>query len=1018
MTTATLGFAIESSQAVTAKANLDRMSQAAATAEAAQQKLAGASSVANAALARIASGVDQANIALAKLVKLTEENRTSTVRMDAAKQSLAKTTVQEARASEGAAAAARQETAANDRLTESVNRQAAAIAASARARAAAGLDAWGRTPAEVASHVAATKASPAVPVAAIPVSANTQAELVKAEAITRTASEGARATGMLSAGLMSALVPANLLSFALFSLSGAAIEWAHSMLTGASQAEKVLEKHKALVDAIAKSYPAAAEAAKRYEEQAGKLPQPVVQADIVTQQKTEREAFKSQMDYLQSQMGPLATGRFGSLLDDATVKRLNELAAGIQSTALGAADVQKRLGELRLDPSITPTAKALLDALQATANTAKDLEASLKGSGAAMKAITGFNGPGGLPIYLDPARGASDRYMAISEERTQLARMQRSQEAELAGINARSPEERRNAARLRAEATVNNGETPAARNFRIESAGAVAYAQALRQITDAQESRVRAMNQGLAQQQLELSLIGKTTGEAAKLRFEFEHIQQLREDAARNHTIVDPAEIDLIKQAAEETGKYVDALARANLAKDLAFEHDQLRRSTQDAAVAAMQRGAGLPIDLASPEAQQMRANMEFSEAKDIAKNFLTTFENMLVSSGGDVGKAMGAAILSALMNSMTKQWEAIFDKAAIMFASAITGQKGGAGTGAAAVGSILGGANDNYAPGAITRAALPDIGSFASAGFTKTGIPLSSISAQGLGAKVNAAYADRFQGLLNDLTAAGYPITSLGEGGYSYRTVAGSKNLSNHAFGNAIDINPRQNPWAVGAKGNFAQYGIDPNELAQRNGLFWGGNWNKSDAMHFQVDKASKALDKLSTSSIGTAQSLSGGLGKLGNALNQFPAAPGGGGGGLLGSLFGGLSSAFAGSSAFSWLSANPGGYIGLYAEGTENAPPGWAWVGERGPELRKLRSGDVIRSNPRSTEMVANMNGQSRPAEKIDLHVNVYGGSGDDHVRMLAEQGARKVVGEYNRGQVSGGFGTTQKRYNSMKG
>lgn len=1017
MTTATLGFAIESSQAVTAKANLDRMSQAAATAEAAQQKLAGASSVANAALARIASGVDQANIALAKLVKLTEENRTSTVRMDAAKQSLAKTTVQEARASEGAAAAARQETAANDRLTESVNRQAAAIAASARARAAAGLDAWGRTPAEVASHVAATKASPAVPVAAIPVSANTQAELVKAEAITRTASEGARATGMLSAGLMSALVPANLLSFALFSLSGAAIEWAHSMLTGASQTEKALERHKELVDEIAKAYPAAADAAKKYQEYAERLPKSEVEVGLTADSKTLAGRRASTVQSLADNLSVASTQ--AEVFGESAAKKFGELSQRLKDGSIEAFELRDQISKIALDPELIGVAKELVKTLSDASKELARIQGGLDAIEAARRTFIG--GPA------DARNDAAQRRRQYDADNVEaLFRARQQHDLAMQAIGARSPQELANLARAREQARpVTGGESAELRRFNEDAKAALAYAQALRAITDAQESRIRAMNQGLASQQLDLSLVGKTAGEAAKARFEFEHLAQVREIAAQQGIKSEEEfqrlfgkEIDLIRQASDETAKYADALARANLGRDLAFEHDQLRRSTQDAAIAAMQRGAGLPIDLTSPEAQQMRANMEFSEAKDIAKNFLTTFENTLVSSGGDVGKAMGAAILSALMNSMTKQWEAIFDKAAIMFASAITGQKGGAGTGAAAVGSILGGANDNYAPGAITRAALPDIGSFASAGFTKTGIPLSSISAQGLGAKVNAAYADRFQGLLNDLTAAGYPITSLGEGGYSYRTVAGSKNLSNHAFGNAIDINPRQNPWAVGAKGNFAQYGIDPNELAQRNGLFWGGNWNKSDAMHFQVDKASKALDKLSTSSIGTAQSLSGGLGKLGNALNQFPAAPSGGAGGLLGSLFGGLSSAFAGSSAFSWLSANPGGYIGLYAEGTENAPPGWAWVGERGPELRKLRSGDVIRSNPRSMGMVANMNGQSRPAEKIDLHVNVYGGSGDDHVRMLAEQGARKVVGEYNRGQVSGGFGTTQKRYNSMKG
>jgi hypothetical protein len=124
------------------------------------------------------------------------------------------------------------------------------------------------------------------------------------------------------------------------------------------------------------------------------------------------------------------------------------------------------------------------------------------------------------------------------------------------------------------------------------------------------------------------------------------------------------------------------------------------------------------------------------------------------------------------------------------------------------------------------------------------------------------------------------------------------------------------------------------------------------------------------------------------------------GGGGGLLGSLFG-------------WV-----GKLFGFADGTENAPPGWAWVGEQGPELRKLRGGDVIRSNPRSMEMVANQNRGSAQQPKIDLHVTVVGGSGDDHVRMLAKQGAQEAIGQYNESQTRGGFGEMQRRFASQKG
>ncbi len=80
------------------------------------------------------------------------------------------------------------------------------------------------------------------------------------------------------------------------------------------------------------------------------------------------------------------------------------------------------------------------------------------------------------------------------------------------------------------------------------------------------------------------------------------------------------------------------------------------------------------------------------------------------------------------------------------------------------------------------------------------------------------------------------------------------------------------------------------------------------------------------------------GGLGKLGEALNQFPSAPGGGGGLLNSLLGGGLNKAFAGTSAFSWLSSNPGGYIGLYSDG------GWTGPGAKDQPAGIVHAGEIV--------------------------------------------------------------------------
>lgn len=169
----------------------------------------------------------------------------------------------------------------------------------------------------------------------------------------------------------------------------------------------------------------------------------------------------------------------------------------------------------------------------------------------------------------------------------------------------------------------------------------------------------------------------------------------------------------------------------------------------------------------------------------------------------------------------------------------------GGAGIGGGATGFLnLGGGAASTSTGAGpgpggASGAINLVGGGAPAAtglFTRTGIPLSSISAGGLNASVASQYAPQFQGMLNWLQSQGYNVNSLG--GYSYRNIAGTNTLSRHAFGEAIDVNPSTNPHMRG--GNLVtDMPAGTSEAAARFGLKWGGDWRNPDAMHFQVDKS-----------------------------------------------------------------------------------------------------------------------------------------------------------------------------------
>ncbi|GAB4162598.1 MAG: hypothetical protein Tsb006_0970 [Rickettsiaceae bacterium] len=93
----------------------------------------------------------------------------------------------------------------------------------------------------------------------------------------------------------------------------------------------------------------------------------------------------------------------------------------------------------------------------------------------------------------------------------------------------------------------------------------------------------------------------------------------------------------------------------------------------------------------------------------------------------------------------------------------------------------------------------------------------------------------------------------------FNFRNIAGSKRLSMHSYGLAIDINPVQNPYIVigenGSADVFPKQGaeflnrnnkrpgmVEPTvAIFHENGFSeWGGHWNKPiDYQHFQVPRS-----------------------------------------------------------------------------------------------------------------------------------------------------------------------------------
>src|SRR5216684_372413 len=69
--------------------------------------------------------------------------------------------------------------------------------------------------------------------------------------------------------------------------------------------------------------------------------------------------------------------------------------------------------------------------------------------------------------------------------------------------------------------------------------------------------------------------------------------------------------------------------------------------------------------------------------------------------------------------------------------------------------------------------------------------------------------------------------------GCYNNRSIRGSTNISNHAFGAAIDLNPENNPLG-GKKGTMSPIII---AAFDKEGWFWGGRYKgRLDQMHYEA--------------------------------------------------------------------------------------------------------------------------------------------------------------------------------------
>jgi hypothetical protein len=162
------------------------------------------------------------------------------------------------------------------------------------------------------------------------------------------------------------------------------------------------------------------------------------------------------------------------------------------------------------------------------------------------------------------------------------------------------------------------------------------------------------------------------------------------------------------------------------------------------------------------------------------------------------------------------------------------TGASGSPGAARGSSGAPTVMSNDGGGGGASVSGAWgnPDASGFAQKYLTTIKAP------NGQKVTVHRQSAQAFQGFLQALWKTGYRPKSIQS--YSNRNIAGTGTKSQHAWANAIDIDPYANR-GDRLGGGGSRQGILPaniNALAQRFGLTWGGTWKSADPMHFEYTK------------------------------------------------------------------------------------------------------------------------------------------------------------------------------------
>ena len=750
----------------------------------------------------------------------------------------------------------------------------------------------------------------------------------------------------LGAAFLSVVSPVSLVTIGIVAASAAAIQWAFSTESGAEKASKALKSHGDFIRSLKQDYGEAANGLEDYVRRSQQEVAAAGRANLELQKEVAKEAATELVDSISP-----SGGLFGRLGIDPQFEPFRKAILDLRESvnngrpdfAAFRAEIERRIE--------TTGMKAAGDALLNNAKAAMDAQRTVNSAQAAMETLGEVAGRQATGVH-NLAEAMRDLAGIAMPNLTDLERAQNAY-AKALGV-ARTREEKDDVyAQFRETVNRIGNQNPTVANADGRTVAVPIPGQkpvqlgeasakpdrAIKSAADAYRDLLKSADDRLGQMALEQQLIGKTGVAADTLRFKLDLLQQ-SEDKGRSLSEGQRAEID---KKVEAYNRYANALAKASLQQDLMFEREQLGRSAQDQQVASRLKSYGLPVDLNSQEAQQIRAMEQYKGAREELSGFFTDLRSGML----DDGKSIGESFADALKNAMTNRLNKLSDSLIDSFVTSILGNGTGSG---GVIGKYLGmnggAANDNFqtnttldgflglggsaggsvAGGSGTGGAVDKAMALLGANEHKQNSDINSFLKRG-GVNIDAAQTAWCAGFVNSsLKQVGVDGTgklnansflNWGQG------IGASQAMKGDVLVQARGLGADQTGGHVGFATGLSRIKEGQQQLEMLSGNS-SHNVAKTwvDANELQVRRstdASNALEKLGGSGSAAAGNLAGlqgaagnaisSLGNLGSGMNQFSqqlmnASQGGtGGGGLFSNLLGGLGRMVGGISPTSAL-------------------------------------------------------------------------------------------------------------------